>query len=66
VRLTGTDLGDFETRDDQCTGHTLAADELCTLSAVFKPTMAGRRTAAIEVSGALNWTVQAGVQGSGE
>jgi hypothetical protein len=65
VRLTGLDAAEFETRDDQCTGHTLAHDQTCTLSVVFKPAMSGRRTAGVEVSGAVTWIVQAGVQGIG-
>jgi hypothetical protein len=50
LTLSGSDTLDFNTRNDNCTGATLAPSQNCTLQIVFSPRYTGSRSATLSIS----------------
>ncbi|MCR4391611.1 MAG: choice-of-anchor D domain-containing protein [Candidatus Acetothermia bacterium] len=67
ITLTGQNAGEFEIRDDQCSGTTIPAGESRTFQVVFKPASAGAKSATLVVptSGPANPTVGVALSGRG-
>jgi hypothetical protein len=62
--LTTTPTGDFAVPTNNCAA-SLAAGMSCTMSVVFKPTVAGARTGTIAVTGANGGTANQNLSGNG-
>ena len=50
VTVTGGGAGEFTVTDDDCTGHSFAPGDACTVSVAFRPTGAGARSATLVVT----------------
>jgi len=50
LTVSGADTLDFNTRDDNCTGATLAPSRNCTVQIVFSPRYSGSRSATLSIS----------------
>jgi hypothetical protein len=50
ITLSGADTLDFDTRNDNCTGATLAPSQNCTVQIVFSPRNTGSRSATLSIS----------------
>jgi hypothetical protein len=50
LTLSGADTLDFNTRDDNCTGATIAPSQDCTVQIVFSPRSTGTRSAILSIS----------------
>jgi hypothetical protein len=62
VSLGGADASSFEVREDDCTGHTLAASA-CQVWLRYRPGSAGTRTATLTISDSAGTHRQATLQG---
>jgi hypothetical protein len=50
LTLSGADTLDFNTRNDNCTGATLAPSRNCTVQIIFSPRYTGSRSATLSIS----------------
>jgi hypothetical protein len=50
LTLSGADTLDFNTRNDNCTGATVAPSQNCTVQIVFSPRSTGSRSATLSIS----------------
>ncbi len=50
LTVSGADTLDFNTRDDNCTGVTLAPSRNCTVQVIFSPRYTGDRSATLSIS----------------
>ena len=65
VQATGSDPGQFTKTSDTCNGQTLAGGATCMITANFKPTSAGPKSAAFTIIGNPGGTVSSVVTGNG-